>query len=602
VRFPSLTTRFALTLLLSTAVPLVLFHWFAVSEMRDVIQRRSVDYMPRLAEAAAEKIATRLDQIRKSLALLVAPARAARRDYEDQVKLLPGVNEDFDAVMLVDDRGRIAHAHFNPGLDPHARAERVALAGEDWSASPWFRAIRGGEGEHWQDRHVSPLLRRSAARASRDPTDYVLGLALEVVRDDGASACVYGLIRWSRIQQVLDETRESAGFPSAECFCTDGSGVYLAHTDRNLYGAAVPEALARPTEGPGGSPLQVVDAAGESRRGGKAPVLRSPAPFRWWFGVHALDSELFQTSRDFARLLSAAIAVIAAILVGWSVAAARAVVRPVRALASATEAVARGDLATRVDDRRRDELGDLGRAFNRMAADLERSRDQLRQAERQAAWAEMARQVAHEIKNPLTPMRMSAQMMLRAKQGDDSRWPELADRLARTVVEQTGALAQIATQFRQFAGPAQPELARLATGDVLADVREFFAPVAAAGGWDLTTESHAGDAVVLGDRRELGRVFINLVQNALDAGASRIDVGSRRDDAAVTFTVSDDGAGIAPAAAERLFEPYFTTKSSGTGLGLAICRRIVEAHGGTIALERSGPGRTVFRVTLPLAP
>src|SRR5690606_6684170 len=236
-----------------------------------------------------------------------------------------------------------------------------------------------------------------------------------------------------------------------------------------------------------------------------------------------------------------------------------------------------------------------------MASDLQRSREQLRAAERQAAWAEMARQVAHEIKNPLTPMRMSAQLLQRARQAGDPRVPELSDRLARTVLEQTDVLARIANDFRQFAGPARRTRERVPIDALLADLDAFFADLAEVRGVALSIQRPPSSLAVEGDRQELGRVLVNLVQNAIDAGARGIDVRADGEDGAVSLTVVDDGAGMPAETQGRLFEPYFTTKTSGTGLGLAICRRIVEAHGGEITLQSSRPGATVFRIRLPRA-
>jgi len=215
----------------------------------------------------------------------------------------------------------------------------------------------------------------------------------------------------------------------------------------------------------------------------------------------------------------------------------------------------------------------------------------------------MARQVAHEIKNPLTPMRMSAQLLLKAKRESDPRLQELTERLANTVLQQTDALSRIASEFRNFAGPPSRRMEQVEIDEVLADVEQFFAAMAEAGGVRLEFARGAPGARVEVDRVELRRVFLNLIHNSFAACGERgtIVVSSETEPEKVVLRVADDGTGLDEEARGKLFDPYFTTKSSGTGLGLAICRRTLEAYGGRIELESSCPGRTVFRFELPLA-
>jgi signal transduction histidine kinase len=239
-----------------------------------------------------------------------------------------------------------------------------------------------------------------------------------------------------------------------------------------------------------------------------------------------------------------------------------------------------------------------------MAGELDAGRKRLAAAERDQAWAEMARQVAHEVKNPLQPMRMAAQLLQRARADADPRADLVAERLARTVLEQTDALDRIAGDFRAFAGSAPTQRTEVAVDDWLAaavaDCADLFAgkPVV------VRAEPGAGAARAAIDRRALQRVLQNLVQNAHEAAPAgvRVTVRSRRDGDLAVLDVADDGPGIPAAVQARLFEPYFTTKTSGTGLGLAICRRIVEGHGGALRLLRTGPDGSAFAIELPLAP
>jgi signal transduction histidine kinase len=613
----SLTKRFLLTLLLSAAIPLVAFGWFALVGMRERMDRRIGDvYLPQLASGTAIALAARLEQARKGLALLVTPATSVlrgdsgrrRRDFDDQIRLLPGVNEDFDLILLIAGDGRVLQASYNPRLDPTTRGAREALRptqiDSDQIDSEWFTAVMGSEVEVWVDRHLSPFLHRTTERTSRDPAEYHLGLALRVAGSE--PGCLYALVRWQRVQDLIDGAAaflrdpDQAALPSAECFVADARGVAIAHSDRAAYGEMLePAELRARLAETRRSQVAFVDGAGQARRGGVARVEGMPVELRWWLGLHAREDELSATSRDFARLLMMAIAGLIVILGVWSVFAARTILRPVRELATATRALAAGDLRARVAAAGPDELGQLSRDFNQMAADLERSREQLRHAERQAAWAEMARQVAHEIKNPLTPMRMSAQLLQRAQRDGDPRVPELSDRLAKTVLQQTDALARIAAEFRQFAGPARRAQEPVSVDALFADVADFYADLAQVRGVTLTVGKAPARLSIDGDRQELARVLVNLVQNAIEAEGEHVELAAAGADGQVEITVADDGPGVPPEARASLFDPYFTTKSSGTGLGLAICRRIVEAHGGDIALRSSRPGATVFAIRLP---
>jgi nitrogen fixation/metabolism regulation signal transduction histidine kinase len=302
-------------------------------------------------------------------------------------------------------------------------------------------------------------------------------------------------------------------------------------------------------------------------------------------------------------VLLAAIAVTLLVLAVWSMLASRAIVQPVRELVGATGRVAAGDLEVRVPASGGAELGELAASFNRMAEDLAQGRARLALAEREKAWAEMARQVAHEIKNPLTPMRMAAQLLLRARREGDARADAIAERLARTVEEQTQELDRIASDFRQFAGAPSRTVESVELDSLVGEVRTAAVALFEAGQLQLSVELHAPGARVQVDRRELQRVFVNLLQNAAQAAGGKVAV--RMDTSVVggraRIVVRDDGPGIPQEVQARLFEPYFTTKTSGTGLGLAICRRIVEQCGGAIRLESTGASGSAFCIELPLS-
>ncbi len=614
MRLRSLTARFLLTLLLSTALPFLAFGWYARAEMEARLERQVVQvFLPDQARVATEEIRAQLERIELGLGMLrdvlAKDLRAGRRpeDFDERVDFV--VNFDPDLVLLVDEAGTVHGARLHPRLDRATRAARTAMLPRTVADAPWFRElVEGGRsGRHWETRHLSPFLHKTPAKSSQDPKDYSFALAYTIPTTTAARWAVYALFSWSEVQRVLDRTarflQEQAGFGAAEAFLCDAQGRYLGHSDRARYAdARLPLELAVQLPAPGAAiELPFPSESGEDRRAGVA-ALDKP-PFEWWVGVHAPSAELLATSRDLSTVLLVVTAVTAVILVVWSMVASRAILRPVRRLAAATASVGRGDLTARVPARGPRELAELGRAFNRMAEDLDHRTAELRHAERQAAWAEMARQVAHEIKNPLTPMRMSAQLLQRAKRDGDPRLGELTDRLARTVLEQTEALSRIASEFRQFAGPPQRALEQVLADELLRDAERHFAAMAEGGPVAVAFHPGAAGARVEVDREELRRVLLNLLHNAREAcGASgRVAAACSREGERVVFRVEDDGPGVTEEAVSKLFDPYFTTKSSGTGLGLAICRRIVEAHGGRIELESSRPGRTVFRFEIPVA-
>ncbi|MEM7199568.1 MAG: sensor histidine kinase [Planctomycetota bacterium] len=619
MRIHSLTTRFLLTLLLSTALPFLAFGWYARAEMEERLEQQVVQvFLPQLAQQAADEIKAQLERIEQAVGMLRNALMKVLREGGDSLDVALEVdltrNFDPDLVLLADGAGRVVGQRLHPRLDRETPASREQLLPQDVADKPWFEALNRGRvaGAWWGKRHLSEFLHRTPNKESYDPEDYSFALAFSVPTRTTQRGVVFALFSWIEVQQVLDQTaqflRQDAGFASAEVFLCNAQGHYLAHTERaNYVRGRLPLELA--VQLPiGGDPVEhpYRTAAGEDRRAGFASV--DKPPFEWWIGVHARDDELLRTSRDLSNVLLFVTAITAVILVVWSMVASRAILRPVRRLAVATESIARGDLSTRVPARGRHELADLGRAFNRMAGDLDSRTEQLRQAERQAAWAEMARQVAHEIKNPLTPMRMSAQLLARAKREGDPREPELTERLIRTVLEQTDAMARIASDFRHFAGPPARTLEVLDADDILTDAQRHFAGMAEIGNARVEFAPGAAGAQVRVDREELRRVLLNLLHNAIEAcragdgprdRVTMVRVTSAPTDAAVVYRVEDDGPGVSGEVQPKLFDPYFTTKSSGTGLGLAICRRILEAHGGHIALETSGPGRTVFRFELP---
>jgi two-component system nitrogen regulation sensor histidine kinase NtrY len=309
----------------------------------------------------------------------------------------------------------------------------------------------------------------------------------------------------------------------------------------------------------------------------------------------------------FAALLG--ITILAAVGVGSLV--ARGPARRVVDLEVATRRVALGDLSVRVPEVGDDELGKLARAFNRMLSEVEASRSRIEYLQRISAWQEMARRLAHEIKNPLTPIQLAVQDIHRRFDGQSKEYQKLLDTTLEVVEDEVGTLRRLVSEFSDFARLPQAELEEADLAEFVQDLSER--PLLAAderlhdGAAEATEaptigfEIESGRAPVQIDRQMLRRVLINLVRNAAQAmqGKGRIMVRLHREGDAFLLDVDDDGPGIPPEIREQIFDPYVTTKTDGTGLGLSIVKKIVIEHRGTITALDSPLGGARLRVRLP---
>ena len=255
-----------------------------------------------------------------------------------------------------------------------------------------------------------------------------------------------------------------------------------------------------------------------------------------------------------------------------------------------------------IDYDRDDEITSLVQSYNRMVTDLSESTRQLAQAERDKAWSGMARQVAHEIKNPLTPMKLQLQRIIRLKQKGDVHWQEKFDDMAKVLLDHIDILTETANEFSTFAKLYSEEPTEMDLDAVLKEEISMF------DNKDGVTFEYMGidGAVVTGPKPQLIRVFVNLMGNAVQALDGRTDgrvlVSLRvsHDDGFYDIVVEDNGPGVDQENIPKLFTPNFTTKNAGSGLGLAISRSILEKCGATIAYSRSFPlGGACFTVKYP---
>lgn len=250
---------------------------------------------------------------------------------------------------------------------------------------------------------------------------------------------------------------------------------------------------------------------------------------------------------------------------------------------------------------RKDEIGDLVKEYNKMVAKLEESAEALAKTEREGAWREMARQVAHEIKNPLTPMKLSIQYLQKSITNNHPNVKELSSNVAHTLVEQIDHLSKIAADFSQFANISTPNIEEFDLHEVLRSLRELYHSDE---NIEFSWKPLRRRLMVKADKTQMNRLFTNLFANAVEAcvdKSCRIEVTEELHDDMVRINIRDNGEGISPEMRSRIFIPNFTTKSSGTGLGLAMCKGIVEQVKGRIWFDTQIGEGTVFHVEIPLA-
>lgn len=320
-------------------------------------------------------------------------------------------------------------------------------------------------------------------------------------------------------------------------------------------------------------PLQYQLAATPIRVGTRDAILTVPMTLR----QREIEREIAELDRSVN--LGVVVFILLGAALGYSISGR--IGDPVQRLTRASRRIAAGDLDQHVVARTADELQGLVEAFNSMAAELSRQREQLQRTNRLEAWAEMARQVAHDIKNPLTPIQLSAEHLRRVHQDRGTPLSPVLEQCVDTILLQVRILRQISSEFASFASSPSARLAPTRLPDL---VEEVLAGYRIGLPSNVRVEASVPDDVpdVLIDRALLGRAMINIIENALHAmpWGGVVTLGADALDAAwVRVSLSDTGVGMDEAALARLFEPYFSTKAAGTGLGLTIAKRNVELMG-----------------------
>jgi len=311
--------------------------------------------------------------------------------------------------------------------------------------------------------------------------------------------------------------------------------------------------------------------------------------------------ELRRRIRDAVLLAGGAGIILAVLLSSW---AAARVTRPVERLAQAAQDVAGGNWNSSVEVQGHDEVAQLAESFNRMTSELLAQKQRLVQTERVAAWRELARRLAHELKNPLFPLQLTVENLIRARTQSPEQFDEVFGESSKTLLAEISNLKGIIGRFSDFSKMPQPQLRPVPVNEIVTAVHQLFqAQLPAPGRAAITCCLQLDERLdpILADAELLHRVLSNLVLNAMDAmpNGGALTLRTRNDASNAVIEVGDTGTGLTREECERIFTPYYTSKQHGTGLGLAIVQSVVSDHGGRISVL-SEPGRgTTFVIELP---
>jgi signal transduction histidine kinase len=273
---------------------------------------------------------------------------------------------------------------------------------------------------------------------------------------------------------------------------------------------------------------------------------------------------------------------------------------PLRKLKDSLNQLKLGKTNAPINYEKEDEIGSLVQAYNLKLQELEYTAMELAKSERESAWREMAKQVAHEIKNPLTPMKLSIQHLERSFDPDDPQSTEKISKVSRSLIEQIDALTNIANEFSTFANMPLPNEQDIDLIELIENVLRVFKG---------TNQCHFAfshdvpNLMIRADKDQMIRVFNNIIQNALQALSTEregvVDIKLTTTETNIQIEISDNGIGIPEEVQQRMFTPYFTTKSTGSGLGLAMVKQIIQNHRGEISFRSEGSNGTTFYIGLP---
>lgn len=332
-----------------------------------------------------------------------------------------------------------------------------------------------------------------------------------------------------------------------------------------------------------------------------SPIISNQGRVQAYLGYNLSYNPITGPFNNFLNTLLKLYIFLGVIALGISLFVSNSITNPLKTLGEKLKELKLGKKNQRLDWNSPDELGDLIQNYNLMIDKLESSAEILAAQERDTAWREMAKQVAHEIKNPLTPMRLSLQHLQFTIANDPERGMKMIDQVAETIIEQIDNLTRIATGFGDFAKMPTPENIKLSLNTVVMHVHDLFRKRA---DMDIELQVPINDVIVFADKDQVSRIITNLLKNAIQAipheknGHIIIRLYIQDDNAVIS--IQDNGSGIPDEMRDKIFEPNFTSKSSGTGLGLAMCANMIEGFNGRIYFETEVDVGSTFYMEIPL--
>ncbi|MEW6654590.1 MAG: HAMP domain-containing sensor histidine kinase, partial [Bacteroidota bacterium] len=270
---------------------------------------------------------------------------------------------------------------------------------------------------------------------------------------------------------------------------------------------------------------------------------------------------------------------------------------PIKKLTNATRAVSNGDLSVEVTVASKGELGELANGFNKMVQKIKQNQIEIAQFEREEAWREMAKQVAHEIKNPLTPMKLSVQQLVAAYSDKSPKFNSIFEKVTSTIISQIETLKNIALEFSNFARMPRANLGKLNAAEVVSEIINLYTEQKCC----LSSNFESKEIYVVADADHLKRTLVNVIRNAFQANADKINVEVTKENKFCVIRISDNGMGISQDILPNIFEDNFTTKITGMGLGLSMAKKYIESINGKIIVEKTDSTGSTFVISIPLA-
>lgn len=539
-----------------------------LAQARSAIERRGEQAARRVAAAAEDDAVTRV-----AIALNATPAGTS---------LLPGV--------FLAEAGQVARVHELELLELIA-ADGTVLSSAQWEARAGYR-----------EPDAATLFGRSTSFVRLEDLPSGPVLAVEAVREVTLGAHKLYLLGGYLLGQSFLRDLSQAGLEHVALFRLASEGGF-----RQVAGNAAPSA--QPVNAELEQVVERVGLGGAAYQGelqtSRSTVAAMPVRDAAGRTLGVLVLTVSEGERDrlirslyWTAVVAGGLAVIAALLL--SVLLARRITAPVAELVHASQELAAGRLDYRIEPRGEDELARLSQSFNSMASSLQEHRERMVQAERVAAWRELARRLAHELKNPLFPLQLSVENLRRARQVDPAGFNEAFEESTATLLAEIDELKRIVSRFSDFAKMPQPQLEDVELRALVEQTARLYSARVEQGKVSLELDFPPDPVVVRADPHLLGQALGNLVLNALDAmpGGGRLVVRVLRCDGRGVLEVADSGQGLTEEEQRRLFTPYYTTKRHGTGLGLAFVQSVIADHGGRVVVASAPNQGATFRIEL----